>query len=202
MRHVLVVAAMLIGSGLAMAQQEDNVAGKVTELSRHIAEVKELLATPDPAVRDAAIETALRDPSQAIRGLAIYYALRRYDHLPLGFALPAGSPIPRENLPSLTLAQVQWSEDGRSLSARGGPCGGLAVSGQVTGDRLRLQFGQICVSGELSGTIPNRPGTAPRTVFYRGCETELSPTQARDALVGPLRCPGLPVVLPLSLPLG
>jgi hypothetical protein len=201
MRHFLLLA-MLIAPSLATGQQAEDAAGKVTELSRHISEMRELLNTRDPAVRDATVETALRDPSPAIRGLAIYYALRRYDRLPLGFALPAGSPIRREDLPSLVLGNIQWSEDGRSLSARGDYCGGNVTSGQVTGDRLRLQFGLICLSGELSGVASNRPGAAPRATPYHGCETELTPTQGRDALAGTLRCPGVSVVLPVSLPLG
>jgi hypothetical protein len=200
--RLFLLLIMLVAPSSAVGQQGGDAAGRVTELSRHISEMRELLNTRDPAVRDAAIETALRDPSPAIRGLAIYYALRRYDRLPLGFALPAGSPIRREDLPSLVLERVQWSEDGRSLSARGALCGGNATSGQVTGDRLRLQFTQICLSGEVTGVASNRPGVAPRATAYHGCETELAPTQGRDALVGTLRCPSLSIVLPVSLPLG
>src|SRR5215831_15992257 len=101
--RLFLLLIMLVAPSSAFGQQGGDAAGRVTELSRHISEMRELLNTRDPAVRDAAIETALRDPSPAIRGLAIYYALRRYDRLPLGFALPAGSPIRREDLPSLVL---------------------------------------------------------------------------------------------------
>ena len=194
--------AMLIVPSFAAAQQGDDVAGKVTELSRRITEMRELLDARDPAIRDAAVETALHDASPAIRGLAIYFALRRYENLPLGFALAPGSSIQREKLPSLVLYKVRWSEDGRSLLGRGTDCGGHVVNGQVTGDRLRLQFTQVCLSEELSGNISNRPGVAGRTIAYHGCETELTPTQARDALTGTLRCPGLSLGLPLILPLG
>jgi hypothetical protein len=129
------------------------------------------------------------------------YALRRYDHLPLGFALPAGSAIQATELPSLVLAQIVWTVDGRSLTARGAPCGGAVVAGEVTSDRLRLQFQRICISSQVTGTVSNRPGAAPRPIQYV-CDTELAPTQARDALTGMLRCQGLSLTLPLTLPLG
>src|SRR5579872_3324694 len=125
----LIVAVVLFAPTLVLAQQTDDAASKVTALARHISEMRDLLQTTDPAVRDAAIETALRDPSPAIRGMAIYYALRRYDHLPLDFALPAGSAIPATELPSLLLSRVEWTPDGRSLKAAGAPCGGWSVAG-------------------------------------------------------------------------
>jgi hypothetical protein len=199
--RLVIIAVALLTPMLALAQETDDPASKVTALARHISEMRELLQTTDVTVRDAAIETALHEPSPAIRGMAIYYALRRYDHLPLEFALPAGSAIPETELPSLHLSQVQWSADGRSLKAFGAPCAGGWVDGQVTGDHLRLHFQQICLSGALTGEDSNRPGvTPPRTPYV--CETELSPTQARDALTGKLRCQGLPLTLPLMLPLG
>jgi hypothetical protein len=201
MRYFLMLL-MLIAPVHAVGQQGVDTAGKVTELSRHVSEMRELLNTRDPAVRDAAVETALQDPSPAIRGMAIYYALRRYDRLPLGFALPAGSPIRREDLPSLVLGDVKWSEDGRSLSAVGAECGGNTTHGQVTGDRLRLQFVKICLSSDLSGAASSQPGAKPTAIPYFGCETELTPTPGRDALTGALRCPGVSIALPLSLPLG
>lgn len=139
MRRLIIAVALFVPM-LAFAQETDDAASKVTTLSRHISEMRDLLQTPDATVRDAAIETSLHDPSPAIRGMAIYYALRRYDHLPLAFALPAGSAIEATELPSLVLGQVQWTADGRSLKAFGGPCGGYIVTGQVTGDRLRLQY--------------------------------------------------------------
>jgi hypothetical protein len=105
--HRWLFLAVLLLPQPVLAQQGDDPAADITKLSRHIMEMRDLLNASDPAVRDAAIETALHDPSPAIRGMAIYYALRRYDSLPLGFALPTGSSIPRENLPSLTLAQIQ-----------------------------------------------------------------------------------------------
>jgi hypothetical protein len=200
MRHFL-VAVVLLAPALALAQQPDDAASKVTALSRQISEMRDLLQTSDISVRDAAIETALHDPSPAIRGMAIYYALRRYDHLPLAFALPAGSAIQATELPSLALEGVVWTADGRSLKARGGSCGGAWVAGEVTGDRLRLQFQRICISNEVTGSVSNRPGAAPRPIPYV-CETELAPTQARDALVGALRCQGLSRTLSLTLPLG
>ena len=102
----LIIAVALFAPMLAFAQETDDAASKVTALSRHISEMRDLLQTPDATVRDAAIETALHDPSPAVRGMAIYYALRRYDHVPLAFALPAGSAIEATELPSLVLAQV------------------------------------------------------------------------------------------------
>jgi hypothetical protein len=197
----IIIAVGLFAPMLAYAQETDDAASKVTALARHISEMRDLLQTTDVTVRDAAIETALHDPSPAIRGMAIYYALRRYDHLPLDFALPAGSAVPATELPSLVLSRVEWSADGRSLKASGAPCGGYVVTGQVTGDRLRLQFTRICISSSATGAVSNQPGAAPRAVPYV-CDTELAPTQARDALTGMLRCQGLSMTLPLTLPLG
>jgi len=197
----LIIAVVIFAPMLALAQQTDDAASKVTAIARHISEMRDLLQTTDVTVRDAAIETALHDPSPAIRGMAIYYALRRYDHLPLDFALPAGSAIPATELPSLVLSRVEWSADGRSMKGYGGPCRGGWVVGEVTGDRLRLHFQQICISSAVTGAVSNQPGATPRAVPY-GCDAELAPTQARDALTGMLRCQGLSVTLPLTLPLG
>jgi hypothetical protein len=199
--HRLIIAVALFVPMLAFAEESDDAASRVTALARHISEMRDLLQAPDATVRDAAIETALRDPSPAIRGMAIYYALRRYDHLPLAFAVPAGSAIEATELPSLDLGQVQWTPDGRSLKALGGACGGYVVTGQVTGDRLRLHFAQICISGAVAGTLSNQPGATPRPIPYV-CDTELAPIQAGDALTGTLRCQGLHLTLPLTLPLG
>jgi len=200
MRRLIIAVALFVPI-LAFAQETDDAASKVTTLSRHISEMRDLLQTPDATVRDAAIETALHDPSPAVRGMAIYYALRRYDHLPLAFALLTGSAIEATELPSLVLGQVQWTADGRSLKAFGGPCGGYIVTGQVTGDRLRLQFARICISSAVTGSLSNQPGATPQAIPYV-CDTELAPTQARDALTGTLRCQGLHLTLPLTLPLG
>ncbi len=196
-----VIAIVLLAPALALAQEPDDAASKVTALSRHISEMRDLLQTTDSAVRDAAIETALRDPSPAVRGMAIYYALRRYDHLPLAFALPAGSAIQATELPSLVLQRVEWTADGRSLAALSESCGLTRVTGEVTSDRLRLQFQRICISDEVTGSVSTRPGAKPHPIPY-ACETELAPTLARDALAGTLRCQGLSVTLPLTLPLG
>ena len=136
----LIIAVVIFAPMLALAQESDDAAGRVTALARHISEMRDLLQTTDVTVRDAAIETALHDPSPAIRGMAIYYALRRYDHLPLDFALPAGSAIPATELPSLVLSRVEWSADGRSLKAFGAPCGGYVGDGRGHGGPLAPAF--------------------------------------------------------------
>jgi len=186
----------------AMAQSGQDPTLKVTTLAHHMEEMRELLATTDPTMRDAAIETALADPSSAVRGMAIYRAIGRYDQLPVEFALPPGSEIPNSALPSIVLSRIRWTTDGRSMVAAGLPCGGYRIAGEIMSDRLRLQFQQVCFKGDLSGAVSNQPGTAVRTKAYYQCKAIMTLSQSRDALEGALQCPELPIQIPLSMPLG
>lgn len=201
--RILLVAILALLPLPVFAQAGSDATEDVTRLSRHVAEMRELMSSRDTNIREAAIERGLADPSSAIRGMAVFYALRRYDPLPLHFALPEGSSVAAEDLPSVTFGRIKWSDDGKSFTAAGTSCGAysVTVSAQVTADRLRLQFGRVCFGAGIRGSAPGG-GNRERSARFSKCEAELTPNKARDAMEGKLHCPGLQDNLPLSLPLG
>jgi hypothetical protein len=201
--RTLLLAILLTLPLPALAQPDGSATDDVMRISRLIAEMRELLTSRDADIREAAIRRAFDDPNSTIRGMAVSYALRRYDPLLLHFALPEGSSVALEDLPSMALSRIKWSDDGRSFTASGGLCGAFRVSAsaQVTADRLRLQIGPLCFSPGLLGNSAEPNGRA-KPARFSGCQAELAPNKVRDAMEGRLHCPGLPTELPLTLPLG
>jgi hypothetical protein len=159
MLFAALVALALSTTTLAHAQEADAVKQRAAEIQKW----RTTLADPDPTVRLAAVESALRGKDPSVRALAIDAALKMND---LGIQAAALVNIfatihtiivepAKEGAPTLTLTMTKFDPLTGTFSADGGwthpgsasayTCGSPGLTGQLSG--TRIQFANSVCSG-------------------------------------------------------
>lgn len=188
------VAALVSFQFSADAQPVPSATEQAVSASRRAAEYMELLRSNDAALRAVGLDRGLADENLGVRSQTLTAYLRPLSIVHVEVVVEPGGRLAASDTPDLRLMRLQWAEDGRSFTALSG-----SASGQVTGDRLIVNYRSLVLSGQL---LPADGSMRRHATFRRHCEASLSANAARDALEGMMRCEVLQQTFPVRLRFG
>ena len=147
-------------------------------------ELEDGFASTDANTRDRAQACGLLSPDRFVRAVVIKYMIGGMPRIDFSISNNAGDKTAAEitgGISPIEADNIKWSNDRKTFDSNNG------IHGTLIGDSVTLTIDQVVST--------NKEG-APRG--YR-CRASMKLNDKRDAIEGPLICPGLPSGLRLSI---